>query len=160
MRNYKRICYLAGPMESVKDAGRGWREVYSEELKQLGFMCIIPEDKEEFITNQEELNDLKKTDRHQYVDIMRKLISLDLKFVETADIIVTRWNGEVTAGTIGEAQHAYLEGKLIYLVTDKEFHEIPGWFGACFTEIFDSLDCLLLYLSEELYGESQNEKEK
>jgi len=140
--------YLAGPMEYDKDAGIAWRLEYQEALRDLGISCVIPELEEDFITDQAELNVLKKHNVPKYVKIMRKLIELDLNFVKTLDLVIVNWEGQRMSGTVHEVGYAYQIGKPCYLVTSKSPEEVPGWFLACFTEIFSSLDQLLLHLQD------------
>jgi len=138
--------YLAGPMEYAANAGLSWRLHYEQELNKLGIKCIIPEFEEKFVTDQAELNRLKKEDIPHYVKIMRQLIDLDLDFVETVDMVVVKWTGERMSGTIGEVQHAYLVSTPAYLVTELDLQEVPGWFLACFTKTFTSLEELTTHI--------------
>ena len=146
----KKTCYLCGPMEYAKNNGLDWRLVYRDELAKLNIQCIIPEEEETGMT-EEDMRILKEEDPTQYIKIMRQFIEMDLKFVEDCDMVVAFWDGERMSGTIGEAQHAYLHGTPIYLVSPRPFTEIPGWFAACFTETFESLGCLLLYLNKQSF---------
>ena len=133
------IIYLAGPMEYITDAGINWRIDYTHIIESLGHKTIIPELEESFIIDQEELMQLKHKNIKEYKSIIRQLIKLDLHFVKTVDYIIVKWNAERTAGTIGEAQEAYLCGTPVYLITDLEEHQIPGWFLACLTKVFTNL---------------------
>lgn len=142
------VSYLAGPMEWAINSGRNWRIRYKQEFDKIGVDCIIPEFEEKLITNQADLNELKKDDMETYVYIMRELIKLDLDFVESVDFVVVRWAGERMSGTIGEVQHAFLVGTPAYLVTTKDLTEVPGWFLACFTDTFTSLKDLTEYIRE------------
>jgi len=147
-----KTCYLAGPMEFTADGGRAWREEYRDLLKEyLEVDCIIPEEEESLITNQKELNRLKKENIFEYTELMRKIIDLDLNFVDNVDMLIVRWEGEAMSGTIHEVGHAYEAGKPCYLVTSKPFHEVPGWFLATFTEIFESIACLMMFLADEKF---------
>ena len=146
---FSKKAYLAGPMEYDKDAGIGWRLQYQERLKELSISCVIPELEEDFITNQAELNDLKKNNVPKYVKIMRQLIDLDLNFVETLDLLVVNWEGQRMSGTVHEVGYAYQLGKPTYLVTTRPSEEIPGWFLACFTEVFGHVDELIAHLKEQ-----------
>jgi hypothetical protein len=141
--------YLAGPMEYAQSAGKHWRLRYKQELDKLGIDCIIPEFAEKFITDQAELNRLKKEDIPEYKRIMRQLIYLDLQFVEDVDIIITRWEGEPTSGTIGEAQHSHLCETPNYLVTSKPLTEVPGWFLACFDAEFSNLTEVIEHIKQQ-----------
>jgi len=164
MSKYRELIYLAGAMETVADAGLSWREEYKEELDQfLEADVIIPGEHEgkivdkylgedtEGLSNQERINNLKKTYIKTYVEIMRDFIEFDLKRIDDCDLVICRWNGERTAGTIGEVQHCYLFGKPVYLILgpDVKEEEVPGWFLACFTEVFDTLGCCIGHLAQK-----------
>lgn len=157
MQNHLESCYLAGSMEYSADNGLSWREQYRALLEDedfLGIKCILPNEQERhIIKDQEELNKLKKTDISKYVEIMRQFMELDLGIIDKVDMVIVRWEGETISGTVGEAQHAYLMGIPIYLVTSKPLHEVPGWFLACFTEVFDTLSCLMMYLADKKWGQ-------
>lgn len=133
--------YLCGPMEYAGDYGIQWRLDLRKRLAPLGIKCILPNEEEaNIISGQDELNRIKETDQEEYLLIMRLFIEADLLFVLQSDMIITCWEGERMSGTIGEAQHAYLNGIPAYLITSKKFSEIPGWFAACYTQIFPSID--------------------
>jgi len=135
--------YLAGPIENSPDRGTKWREKYSKRLKRLGFSCINPIDEENKISGINDFNKLKKTDISTYINEMRKFIKADLEFVEKADIIICKWNGEISSGTNGEITYAYKLNKPCYLITQTELRYIPGWFLACFNGVFNNLEDLL-----------------
>jgi nucleoside 2-deoxyribosyltransferase len=135
------VAYLAGPMEFAEDYGMGWRERLRNELKEFGIRCILPNEEEaKFISSQHELNDIKESDPQRYINIMRQFIKQDLQFVEGVDMIITCWEGERMSGTIGEATHAYCSDQVSYLITSVPFKDIPGWFVACYSEIFTSVE--------------------
>lgn len=145
----RKTAYLAGSMEYSRNAGISWRLEYEQDLNQMGFDCIIPEREEGFITDQAELNHLKSRDLPLYKKIMRQLIMLDLDFVNRVDLIIVKWDGEKTAGTIGEAQEAYVRNKPIYLITSLPFEEVPGWFLACFTKEFHTKEECFDYIRKD-----------
>ena len=146
------ITYLAGSMEYSDNQGLDWRLEWREDLGKLGIQCIIPNFEEaDIILDSEQFQRDKITNLDKYINIMRKIIRKDLAFVEQVDFVITKWDGEKGAGTIGEAQHSFLIGKPNYLVTSLPFHEVPGWFLACFTELFHSKEKLLKFL-EVKYG--------
>jgi nucleoside 2-deoxyribosyltransferase len=144
-----KTAYLCGPMEFAAQNGRNWRLRYSKALEKINIKCIIPEFEEKHITTEKEMKFLKENDINRYIEKMRQLIALDLKMVEKADLIITRWNGETMSGTIGEAQHAFLLNKPIYLVTQQLITTIPGWFLACFSNIFKDFKSLKKYLQSQ-----------
>lgn len=138
--------YLAGPMEYAHNEGLNWRRAYERAFNELDIESVIPNDEEKDIKSEHDLSWLKKNDLPKYIEILREFIRMDLKFVENVDMIVVRWEGERTAGTIHEVGKAYEIGKPVYLVTSLDPMDIPGWFLACFTERFKTLKELTQYI--------------
>jgi len=154
MKKVNKSGYLAGPMEHAADEGLQWRRTFDRVLKKkFGIKCIIPNDEEKKIKKKVSMREAKKTDLPKYIRIMREFIRQDLEFIENVDMLITKWDGEMSAGTMGEATYAYKIGKPNYLVTSKKPVDIPGWFLACFTEIFSSLDELVAYFEDHLEEE-------
>jgi nucleoside 2-deoxyribosyltransferase len=149
MSKINKIAYLAGAMESLKDEGLSWRRKFSSALEKVGIKSVIPNDEEKDIKQKYNLAELKKTDIEKYVEIIRSFITMDLKFVETVDMLIVKWEGEVTTGTVHEVGYAFQLKKPCYLVTSKKLHEVSGWFLSCFTKVFPDLDCLIHYLKRE-----------
>jgi nucleoside 2-deoxyribosyltransferase len=135
-------------MEFAEGAGLNWRLEFKKALTKLGMDSVIPNKEETYITSQEELANFKKNNITAYIQVMRKLIDLDLNFVETLDLIVVRWEGERMSGTVHEVGHAYEIKKPVYLVTSKSWEEVPGWFLACCSSMFHSLEELISYLKQ------------
>jgi len=148
MKKSSKTAYLAGPMENLKDEGLAWRRRFSRALKKIGIDSIIPNDEEIQIKQEYNLPELKKTDIDKYIEIIRSFIEMDLKFVESVDMLVVKWEGEMSSGTFHEVGYAYQLGTPCYLVTSKALHEVPGWFLSCFTKVFSELDVLIWYLKE------------
>jgi len=144
----RKRCYLAGPMEFTTDNGLGWRLEFQKALAPLKIECFVPGVEEEKLLgiSATEFAALKTINPSQYKSVMRKIIRADLDEVLSSNFVITRWEGERVSGTIGEAQHAYLNHIPNYLVTDQSIKNIPGWFLACFTEIFGNLDELVSFL--------------
>ena len=147
--------YLAGPMEYSADNGLGWRLRYEQLLSEwLEIKSVLPNKEEAGIVGTpEEFAALKKTNLPEYIQKMKILKNMDLKFVQSVDAIICRWDGERMAGTVGEAQHATFHAVPFYIVCKREFHELPGWMLACATEIFPSISCLIGALAEEKWGD-------
>jgi nucleoside 2-deoxyribosyltransferase len=144
------MCYLAGPMEYATDNGFNWRIHYQRLLYPLNITCVIPNFEEaEILKDVKQLKYYKKENLSKYIEIMRKFIEKDLEFVEKSDFVIVKWDGEITSGTVGEVQQAYLLKKPAYLVTSKSFHEIPGWFLACFTQLFHTEEELVSFIRVE-----------
>jgi len=152
----KKVCYLAGAMESKGDAGLKWRREYQKILKDLDISCIIPNDEEDNIIKnlnikelkKTDIKELKKTDINKYIKIIREFIKQDLKFIDNSDMVIVKWNGERSSGTFHEVGHAYEIGKPTYLVSSLSNENILGWFLACFTKRFYNLNELVRYLKD------------
>lgn len=147
------LAYLAGPMEYVPDFGLRWREEYEKELDILDILCIVPNEKQQIIANEKELQKLKVEDLESYIKKLREIIALDLKYVTSSDFLIVRWMaGEETTGTVGEAQTAYLNNIPVYLVTNMNPYDIPGWFLACCAEVFHSKEDLFSFLKSKYHS--------
>lgn len=144
------LAYLAGAMEYAYNEGINWRRIYQKILaKECNISAIIPNDEEKKIKKDYNFNYLKENNLDKYIEIMRQFIDADLQFVESVDMLIVRWEGERTAGTVHEVGHAYQIGTPCYLVTSKKPIEVPGWFLACFTKYFPSLKALVQYLKQQ-----------
>jgi nucleoside 2-deoxyribosyltransferase len=144
----EKLVYLAGPMEDSADNGLGWRVEFREALKEFDFNCIIPEEHEEgLIPPGANMSKIKRTNLDLYKTIVRRFIKLDLKFVEDADLIVIKYEGEQTSGTIGEAQYAYQLKKPVMLVSSLPEEQISGWFLSCCSIKFSSLEEMVEYIT-------------
>jgi len=145
----KKLAYLAGPMECDHNEGLNWRRTYEKTLGKVGIKCIVPNDEEKHIKKNINVKELKKTDIDKYISIIREFIKQDLKFVDTVDMIIVRWEGQPTAGTIHEVGHAFEQRKPCYLVSSLPNEDVLGWFLACFTKRFYSLKELVEFLKDE-----------
>lgn len=143
------LVYLVGAMENAPDDGIKWRRRFAKELGKLNIECIIPNDKEKEILKNIDIKKLKKDDIDKYIEIIRKFISMDLKFVEKVDAIICYWDGTYSSGTIHEVGYAYQLKKPTYLVSSVDEVDIPGWFLSCFTKRFYSLKHLIEHLKED-----------
>lgn len=140
-----KTCYLAGSMEYSQDEGTSWRIKYKEALKKYGINCIIPNEEEKKISHNVDIKKLKKENIEKYIITMRDIIKMDLSLIDTVDMLIVKWDGEVSTGTTHEVGYAYQLGKPVYLISSVPVCDIPGWFLACFTEIFPSFEEILLF---------------
>lgn len=143
-----KAAYLAGAMETISDEGLSWRREFSDALKNIGIKCFIPNDEEKKLKKHNNMKELKNTNIKKYIKIMRQFIAMDLNFVQQSDFLIAKWNGEQTTGTVHETGYAYQLRIPTYLVTSVPTNQIPGWFLACFTKIFASLDELIKFLKK------------
>jgi nucleoside 2-deoxyribosyltransferase len=108
-RLYGSRCYLAGPMDRVKDHGEGWRKDLSPFLKSKGIVTLDPCDKKiniglENIEDRERRKHLKSI--HDY-DTLSKEIKLlrivDLNMVDNATFLIVNFDTETPmCGTMEE----------------------------------------------------------
>lgn len=148
----KWLTYLIGPMEALDDEGLNWRLRYEQVLNRLDIQCIIPNHYEEMLKGMsgKEYQKLKVTNIEEHRRIMREIQIKDLSFVEQSDLVICKWDGEDTAGTISEASHAVYCGVPAFLVTQVPPKDIMGWFLGSFDKIFPDEESLFKYLSDIL----------
>ena len=141
---------MAGPMEDTEDNGIGWRVEFREALKEFDIECIIPEENEKGLIPEDiNIREVKKSNIEEYKKYVRKFIELDLNFVEEADFLIVKYEGEETSGTIGEVQYAYQLGKPVILISSLPEEKISGWFLSCCSIKLNSLEELVEYLREQ-----------
>jgi nucleoside 2-deoxyribosyltransferase len=146
-RDKNKLIYLCGPMEYAADCGVQWRKEFSEVLAKKNYRCISPNEEEEFIKKKYKVDaETKKNNIDEYISGIREFITLDLTFVESADMLVCKWEGEQCSGTIHEVGYARQISKPSYLITSKPLYEVPGWFLSCFTKCFKTIDELINFL--------------
>ena len=143
-------------MESSNDFGLRWRQDYQELIDQfLDAHAIIPNDGEYIMRPRgKDISTLKEPNPEEYKRIMRRYIELDLALIDMSDLVIAKWDGEMSTGTISEIHHCYMTSKPVYLVSKKEFHELPGWTASQIGKenIFPKIACLLGHLTELKYG--------
>jgi len=146
--------YLSGGMEYAKGEGVNWRremEVWIE--SNLGHTAFNPNrESEQFLTRvlpDIAFRDLKKNNLANYTTLVRELIDTDIhEIAERSDYVICYWDdgAQRGAGTTGEVTMARFTGKPVYLVTDLDLQEIPGWILGCATMVFGSFDELKEFL--------------
>jgi hypothetical protein len=144
-------------MEYSNDFGLGWRLDARRVLSPLSIKCIIPNEEEsKWVQNPKEFAKLKTTNITEYVRIHREFMKQDLDFTLHCDYFICRWEGERIHGTTGEAQWRWQNKKDAYLITTKPAHEIPGWFLASFTHVFNTIEELAEWLKKEKDSEDNS----
>jgi hypothetical protein len=143
-----RLAYLAGrSIESPEDKGFSWRCKYSFKLnKELDIKCIMQNNGEE--SDGCDIHYLRRIDPKLFKRriFCSKVIDVGANSVESADMVIVKWNGESVSKTMHEIRHAYEVNTPCFLVTELEVRNIPCWFLTYFTRIFCNLDELILYL--------------
>ncbi len=162
-------CYFAGPMDRVVDHGVGWRKIAAPFLRNLGIGVFDPTDKainigvetgdqrekRTFLKKQiaECLPEFQSFYRSQYVNIMKDIVSVDLRQIDLSDFVLMHVDMSVhSCGTYNEQAHACLQRKPLVVWVNCEPNEIPyhipDWlYGHSRPEMFfNSLDRALAYI--------------
>lgn len=140
------VTYLCGPI-SLKDieSSKIWREKVTRKLESFGVSASNP-----FVNSGNNLPTIRKelceAASNNDIDAIRYLVNnyfikQDLEMVKRCNFI-TAWipedNGYEICGSYGEITLGHFLGKPVYIVTDRNFIEIPSWAIGCSTEIFKS----------------------
>lgn len=141
-------------MEYAKGEGADWRkEMESWIAANLGHEAFNPNRESDrimaAILPNGQFRELKTQDPHKYTSIVRKLIDQDCREIaERSDYVICYWDASAQrgAGTTGEMTIARYAGKPVYLVTQMDIQEIPGWILGCATRLFRSFDDLKTFL--------------
>lgn len=154
--------YLSGGMEHAIDNGAGWREQTSKVLQDLAYypIDIAALDKEyrKYHGNIDASHD--GSDQQIWkkkANIRKHFVQTDTKLiVNNSDAVILYYDSSVRrgAGTIAEAQIAYMHDIPLFIVCDWEDweSELPEWLHAISTRVFTSFDELYTYLEELPYG--------
>ena len=148
-------------MEYAKGEGVNWRremEVWVDSA--LGHTVFNPNrESEQFLARRLpdiQFRDLKKQDLENYTALVRELIDIDThEIAEQTDYVICYWDASAQrgAGTTGEVTMAKFVGKPVYLVTELDLQEIPGWILGCATKVFGSFDDLRQFLLRTYGGD-------
>lgn len=143
------VVYLAGPMEAHSDLGASTRAGYTEYLDKFNIGVIDPLVIEHSLAQERGVPassiHLYKasedpTEYRMFKSHMREIIELDIGMVEESDVLLVKYEGEPSAGTIHEVGHAYLNSIPCYLITSLPREKILSWFLACFDGVFPTLE--------------------
>ena len=137
MNRFKGLrCYLAGNIEAITDhEARDWRIKARVELEKRGFEVFDPLAKpvwlgaNENVSERQELSQLRKQGRWEEFAIRAAEIRrVDLRAVNHADLVIACLAPDKLAvGTIEEIVTATREGKLVFVVMDKDPVEMNPW---------------------------------
>jgi hypothetical protein len=141
-------------MEYAKGEGVNWRkdmEVWID--AHLRHSVFNPNrESEQFLARRlpdVQFRDLKRKNLGNYTALVRELIDTDVhEIAERTDYVICYWDTSAQrgAGTTGEVTMARFTGKPVYLVTELDVQEIPGWILGCATKVFGSFDELRQFL--------------
>jgi hypothetical protein len=162
--------YLSGGMEHAKNLGAEWRLVVGDALREHGYfpLDITSLDKAYAAEHGELYSDFGDGERGELLrkaNIRKHFVFTDLQLIKNdTDAIILYYDESVRkgAGTISEAQYAYLHDIPVFVVSawDDWKKEVPGWLHALSTKIFTSFDDCINYLinlpdgilKRDLYG--------
>ena len=158
--------YLAGPIDFLDDAGKGFRSELKTKLMKIGIkknMILDPTDKpvtyegyKDFDTEKEHYYALR---RHGQWDELEKLAQMtmhvDLRLVDKSDLIIAVLKPEVPMfGTIHEIVQARKQKKPVILIDPRGREGTSIWaLGLVgYKTIFKSIDEAVDYLNDILHG--------
>ena len=152
--------YLSGGMEYAKGHGEKWRDIFTKKLLSIGHEAENPCDEAVIYDllgiSIREFTALKSTDINKYKSYMKKIIACDIESIDQSDATILLYDESVRkgAGSISEAFYTFLSKKPLYIVTDENINNIPGWLIGLSDSIFPSFNTLLRFLSsKEIYKE-------
>jgi hypothetical protein len=157
--------YLAGPINHKNpDAfayAKKWREDVAENLAIINIECLDPLKRTDGDTISPELRaKLRAACANEDLEIINEIVGKiiippDLKMVEEADFITLylplRDSYEI-CGTYGEATLAKYLNIPVYLITERENHDIPEWVIGCCKDVFNSWDAYYLHIVNEYHS--------
>jgi nucleoside 2-deoxyribosyltransferase len=158
--------YLAGPIDFVDDAGKGFRNELKTKLMEIGLkknMILDPTDKpvtydgyQDFDTEKEHYYSLRK---HRQWDELQRLarmtIHVDLRLVDKSDLIIAVLNPQVPMfGTIHEIVQARQQKKPVIMIDPRGREGTSIWaIGLVgYTHIFKTIDESVDYLKDIFNG--------
>lgn len=156
--------YLSGGMQFAKELGAGWRVETSKRLKDMGYFPLDITELDVAYLNSEGKPLMIPTDKEQLsykAHMRRHFIDTDLKLIKNnSDALIVYYDESARrgAGTVSEAQYAYLKNIPIFLVADEyssieEMNKnISGWLIALATKSFVSFEELYDYLDKLPHG--------
>ncbi|OGU27047.1 MAG: hypothetical protein A2X66_00465 [Ignavibacteria bacterium GWA2_54_16] len=141
-------------MEYAKGEGVNWRREMELWIDaNLKHAVFNPNrESEQFLARRlpgMQFRDLKQRNLEQYTTLVRDLIDTDVhEIAERSDYVICYWDSSAQrgAGTTGEVTTARFARKPVYLVTELDLQEIPGWILGCATKVFSSFDELRTFL--------------
>jgi hypothetical protein len=164
--NSKGSAYLSGGMQFARNLGADWRIKCSKNLIERGYypIDICQLDKEYtkkygqlyFPENESNHLQYKANFRQHFIYADLELIKNDTDFL----IILYDESARRGAGTISEAQYAYLNNIPIFLISMYKdwYKEVPGWLQGLCTRIFTSFDEFYDYLDKLPVGILKKDK--
>lgn len=128
--------YLSGPIQHVRDYGRGWREwLKSEYSDDVRVAFVDPMDKYDTMDEAEA----------EWTN--RDIVQDDLEMIDQSDAMIVHWDAVPTAGTPMEMFYAFRDNVPVVVQTTLHESDISPWVeyhSHYITETFeDALDALV-----------------
>jgi hypothetical protein len=157
VKNKRKRVYLSGGMEYARNEGVDWRKNMEKWLKKCLLHSVFNPNVESEkylhkILAKNNFRHFKSTDIDAYISIVKKFVVKDSKEIATrSDYVICYWDvsAQRGAGTKGELTIAKYFKKPVYLVTNMQKENIPGWVLGCTTKFFNSFEDLKEYLIQK-----------
>jgi len=149
--------YLCGPMDRVKDGGRGWRDMLTPKLQEMKVVVLDPCNKPlDGAYEGPELRErhttlLAQHDFETVANEVKVLRRTDLRMVDIADFLIVHLNNNVqTCGTYEELFWANRMKKPVLVMCEQGKLNVPRWlFGVLpHQHIFNNWQELIQYLHD------------
>jgi hypothetical protein len=149
-------------MEYAKNEGVDWRSMMEKWIVQeLGHSVFNPNVESERYLNKKlpkaSLRELKFSDIDKFQSIVRGIVKLDSEEIaKRSDYIICYWDRSAQrgAGTKGELTIARFFNKPVYMVSNIQRTNIPGWILGCTSEMFESFAELKNFLRKRFLSNS------
>lgn len=148
------LFYLSGGMEHAENLGKGWRDIITRELEEVGHEALDPvkiEEQSQAAMSFDWVAAKKDTDLAPYKAMVRQcMFRKDMLAIQEADAVILNYDVSVQkgAGTLAEAWEAFREGRPVYLFTEFPLEQVPGWLIAETTEVFKTRKEVVEYVSD------------
>jgi nucleoside 2-deoxyribosyltransferase len=162
--------YVCGPIDCADDAGVGWRQQITKELKKMGVVVLDPTNKPTYDfaegpQDQARRLQLKRDGRFEELrEEGRGIRAFDLRCVDKADAVVVYLDSSITmCGTIEELTIANLQQKPCLIFCRQGKVAIPNWIYWMINPkyIFNDMNEVVEYLRVvDAGGDSENPRWK
>jgi hypothetical protein len=149
-------------MEYAKNEGVDWRSMMEKWIvRELGHSVFNPNSESERYLKKKlpkaSLRELKFSDIDKFQSIVRGIVKLDSEEIaKRSDYIICYWDRSAQrgAGTKGELTIARFFNKPVYMVSNVQRTNIPGWILGCTSEMFESFTELQNFLRKRYLSHS------
>jgi hypothetical protein len=149
-------------MEYARNEGVDWRNMMERWIaRELGHSVFNPNTESERYLKKKlsnaSLRELKFSDVDRFQTIVRGIVKLDSEEIaKRSDYIICYWDRSAQrgAGTKGELTIARFFRKPVYMVSNIQRTNIPGWILGCTSEMFESFTELKNFLRKRYMSHS------